>query len=188
MTPDTILIVDDEQAVLSSLYRTLHSEPWEVFTELSGEQALVRMRTQPFKVVISDERMIGMQGAELLTTIKVLHPQTVRILLTGNASLDSMINVINYGEVFRCLTKPWDNDNLKLIIRAALHKHDQEQKVIDLFKMFGDHPELLPHIEQTYPGISRIINSKSSNLSLPTLNNEELLKVMKLMGPLEQTA
>jgi DNA-binding NtrC family response regulator len=181
MTIDTVLIVDDEPSVLSSLYRALHSEPWEVFTELSGEQALVRMREQPIKVLISDERMANMQGTELLSTVKILYPQTVRILLTGNACLESVISVINYGEIFRLLTKPWDDDNLKLIIRAALNKYDRQQKVLSVFKMFDDNPALLPFIEHNYPRICSALKDKQCALSDPVLNDDELREVMQLL-------
>lgn len=184
---DSILVVDDEPSVLSSLYRALRSEPWEIVTELSGEQALQRMRERPFKVVISDERMARMQGTEFLSTIKVLYPQTVRILLTGNASLDSVINIINYGEVFRYLTKPWDSENLILIVRAALHKYDRELKMKNLFRLFGDHPELVPHIEERFPGISRVFTDSPNTLTLPVLSDEELKEIMLLLGPIDDS-
>jgi two-component system probable response regulator PhcQ len=181
MPNNTILIVDDEPSVLTSLYRALHSESWEVLTELSGEQALVRMRERPIKVLISDGRMVNMQGAELLTTAKIMHPQTVRILLTGYVNLESVINVINYCEVFRLLTKPWNDDTLKMIVHAALNKYDRQQKVLRVFKMFDDNPVLLPFIEHNYPRICSILKDKRYALSDPDLNNDELQEVMRLL-------
>jgi DNA-binding NtrC family response regulator len=181
MPVNTILIVDDEPSVLSSLYRALHSDTWEVLTELSGEQALVRMRERSVKVLISDGRMANMQGAELLSTAKILYPQTVRILLTGYANLDAVISVINYCEIFRLLTKPWDDDNLKLIIHAALNKYDRQQKVLHVFKMFDENPELLPFIEHNYPRICRVLKDKQYSLSAPVLNDDEFREVMQLL-------
>jgi len=180
MPINTILIVDDEPSILSSLYRTLHTDSWEVITELSGEKALTRMREQPIKVLISDERMFNMQGTELLSTVKILYPQTVRILLTGYAKLDSVISVINYGEIFRLLTKPWDDDSLKMIIHAALNKYDRQQKVLRVFKMFDDNPALLPFIEHNYPSICRALKDKQYALSDPVLNDDELRDVLQL--------
>jgi DNA-binding NtrC family response regulator len=181
MPVNTILIVDDEPSVLSSLYRALHSESWEVLTELSGEQALERMRERPVKVLISDGRMANMQGAELLSTAKILYPQTVRILLTGYANLDAVISVINYCEIFRLLTKPWNDDTLKMIIHAALNKYDRQQKVLHVFKMFDDNPALLPFIEHNYPRICSVLQNKQYALSAPVLNEDEFRDVMQLL-------
>jgi DNA-binding NtrC family response regulator len=181
MPINTILIVDDEPSILSSLNRALSSESWEVITELSGEQALVRMRERPIKVLISDGRMANMQGSELLTTAKILYPQTVRILLTGYANLDSVISVINYCEIFRLLTKPWNDDTLKMIIHAALNKYDRQMKVLRVFKMFDENPALLPFIEHNYPRICKVLKDKQYALSDPTLNDDELRDVMQLL-------
>jgi DNA-binding NtrC family response regulator len=180
MSINTILIVDDEPSILSSLYRTLHSDSWDVITELSGEKALERMREQSIKVIISDERMANMQGTELLSTVKTLYPQTVRILLTGCAKLDSVISVINYCEIFRLLTKPWDDYALKMIIHAALNKYDKQQKVLRVFKMFDDNPVLLPFIEHNHPGICRNLKDNQYDLSDPVLDDDELRDVMQL--------
>jgi len=75
-----ILLVDDEVNVLSALTRALFDEPYEVTCAKSGEEALELIATTPFKLVISDEKMIGMQGSELLAIIKEKHPHTLRIL------------------------------------------------------------------------------------------------------------
>ncbi len=182
MTKDTILIVDDEPSVLSSIYRALRSEKWDVLTELSGEQALVRMGEQPIKVVISDERMAKMQGSEFLSLARTLYPKSVRILLTGHASLESAINVINNGEVFRFLTKPWNDENLKQVIRDALHKYDREQLVLNALKTLESRPELLNHIESKYPGIIQYVLDKQCAELLTALSDDELEEVLRILG------
>lgn len=182
MLKDTILVVDDEPSVLSSIFRTLRSEPWEVITELSGEQALCIMRDRPIKVVISDEKMTKMQGAEFLSIVRALYPQTVRILLTGHASIESAIEVINHGGVFRFLTKPWDNERLKRDIRDALGKYDRETKVREILKSFAEKPEMLPHIDRKYPGISQALGNNQTALMLPVLSDSELEEVLELLG------
>ncbi len=136
VSEDTILIVDDEPSVLTSLYRSLRKEPWEVLTELSGEQALIRMSKRPIKVVISDERMAKMHGTEFLTLVQNLYPQTVRIMLTGHASMESVVSLINNNCIFRFMIKPWDDENVKHVIRESLCKYDREQAVVhDLQKL-----------------------------------------------------
>ena len=183
MNKDTILIVDDEPSVLSSLYRSLRSEPWEVLTELSGEQALVRLGERPIKVVISDERMAKMQGTEFLSVARALYPQTVRIMLTGHASLESAISVINNGGIFRFLTKPWNDDDIKQVVREALLKYDREQAVLDAIKSLEDRPDLLPHIEKKYPGISKFILDKQCAELLSSLSDGDLAELLHLLEP-----
>jgi DNA-binding NtrC family response regulator len=187
MTKDTILIVDDEPSVLSAICRALYDEPWDIITELSGEQGLVRIAEQPVKVVISDERMAKMQGSEFLALARQSSPQTVRILLTGHASLEAAINVINNGEVFRFLTKPWDDGTLKQIIRDALRKYDREQDVIKALKILEDNPQLLSNIEGKYPEISKAAPHGHSAVLLSALNDIELEEVLQLLGKIDTT-
>jgi len=123
---DTVLLVDDEHHVLTSLTRILADELFEVVCAGSGEEALKLMETTPVKVVVSDERMVGMQGSELLTKIKELYPHTQRILLTGHASEEATMKAVNQGEIYRFFTKPWDEDELKSAIRSAIDKYNLE--------------------------------------------------------------
>ena len=143
------------------------------------------MRERTIKVVITDERMAKMQGAEFLSLIRALYPQTVRILLTGHASLESAIKVINDAEVFRFLTKPWNNENLIQVVRDALHKYDREQQIMKVFKRFGDHPHMFTDIEKKFPGISQFIRDKKGVVSLPALSDDELEEVLKLLSPIK---
>ena len=181
MNKDVILIVDDEPSVLSSLYRSLRSEPWEIMTELSGEQALVRMGERPVKVLISDQRMPKMQGSELLSTTQLLYPHTVRILLTGHSSLEASTNAINYGEVFSYLTKPWNDEDLKQVIREALNKYDREQEVISVLKRLEDRSELLSDIVIKFPDISQFIQDKHRAALLTDMSVDQLEEVLRLL-------
>jgi DNA-binding NtrC family response regulator len=118
----TILIVDDEPLILSSLHRSLRSEEYDIITSLSGEDALRIMRSKNINVVISDQSMNGIQGIEFLLLAKKYRPQTVRILLTGHADMELAVEAVNKGEVFRFLTKPWDHVELKEAVECALAK------------------------------------------------------------------
>jgi len=115
-----ILLVDDEVNVLSALSRALMDEPFEIVTAQSGEEALRLLERQRFKLIISDERMSGMQGSELLAIVRDKYPETVRMLLTGHATLESALKAVNQGEIYRFFTKPWDNLELKFAICSAL--------------------------------------------------------------------
>lgn len=114
-----LLCVDDEPLVLNALMR-LFRPHYEVGIATSGAQALQLMSTLPFDVVISDQRMPGMSGVELLAQIREKHPHAMRILLTGYADLQATLDAVNRGEVFRYVTKPWNNDQLRQIVQQAM--------------------------------------------------------------------
>jgi len=103
---DKILFVDDEANVIQSMKRQLRKR-FPMQTALSGDEALRKMKEEgPFAVIVSDMRMPGMNGIELLKKVKNLYPDTVRIMLTGNADQETAIEAVNSGEIFRFLTKP----------------------------------------------------------------------------------
>jgi len=120
---DTILLVDDEPHVLSALTRTLRNSPYQVLTAESGSQALEIMETQEIKIIVSDEQMKGMRGSELLVEVQKRFPHTIRILLTGHATLEAATRAVNEGQVYRFLTKPWDDAMLRLSLSAAIEKY-----------------------------------------------------------------
>jgi DNA-binding NtrC family response regulator len=113
-----VLCVDDDELVLSSLSRLFRAD-YEVTTASSGEAALRLVQQQAFDVIVSDQRMPGMKGVELLRQTKELAPQTMRVLLTGYADLTAIVGSVNDAEVFRYITKPWQNEALRQTIAAA---------------------------------------------------------------------
>lgn len=115
-----LLLVDDEENILRSLRRSLRNEPYQVETACSGEEALDLMAKQRIDLVISDARMPGMDGPTLLAQIKRHYPWCIRILLTGYTDITSTIKAINEGQLYRYIKKPWEDDELRLIIRQAL--------------------------------------------------------------------
>jgi len=117
---ETILFVDDEPAVLEGYQRLLRQE-FEIETAASGEQALEKLTNKgPFAVVVSDMRMPGMDGAQLLAKIMVKFPQVMRIMLTGNSDLPAAMRAVNEGNVYRFLTKPCEKEDLVRTINTAL--------------------------------------------------------------------
>lgn len=171
---DAILLVDDEPSVLSALSRALHSERYDVYTELSGELALERMCSQTFKVVISDERMTRMQGSEFLARVRRNCPGTVRILLTGHASLEAAMRAVNEGGVFKFLVKPWDDVALKQTVREAIAKHDVEQEAWRIFSMLQQQQTNLDGLEDQYPGISHVERASDGRLMMPEMSDAAL--------------
>ncbi len=119
-----ILLVDDEPMVLSSLSRLLEDD-YTVHTANGGIQALEIVKREPIKVVISDQRMPGMLGHEVLRQIKSISPNTVRMLLTGYSDLDAIISSVNAGEIFRYINKPWKADNLCNLVKLGIQIYDR---------------------------------------------------------------
>jgi FixJ family two-component response regulator len=120
MPADKILFVDDEAPILDG-YRRLLRQEFLVSTALSGEEGLAAIQANgPYPVVISDMRMPGMNGAEFLAQVRRRAPDSVRMLLTGHADLDTAIDAVNRGNIFRFLTKPCEKPTLMEAIRSGL--------------------------------------------------------------------
>jgi response regulator RpfG family c-di-GMP phosphodiesterase len=114
----TVLCVDDEQFVVASLARLLRHD-YNVLTATSGEDALALVQHHKVDVLVSDQRMPGMKGVDLLRRVKESSPATMRILLTGYADLNAIVDSVNEGEVFRYITKPWKNEVLRYTVNVA---------------------------------------------------------------------
>ena len=118
--PEQILLVDDERNILDGYRRSLRGE-FLMDTAQSGQEALELIESKgPYAVVISDMRMPGMDGIELLRRVKSEAPETVRVMLTGNADMDTAVEAINEGSIFRFLNKPCDKERMAKTITAAL--------------------------------------------------------------------
>lgn len=115
-----ILFVDDEKDILASLKRLFMDEGYEIFTAQGGPHALELLKNGAVDLIVSDQRMPVMSGVEFLKQSKGLAPDSIRILLTGYADISAAIDSINKGEVYRYITKPWNDDELKAIIRDGL--------------------------------------------------------------------
>jgi DNA-binding NtrC family response regulator len=116
--PLRILFVDDEERIVS-LLRTIFRQSYEVHTATSADEALQIVGKTHIHVIVSDQRMPGMLGIELLSRVRQLSPNTMRVLLTGYSDLAAIVGSVNDGEVFRYINKPWDHTEIKQIIAQA---------------------------------------------------------------------
>jgi two-component system, probable response regulator PhcQ len=124
----TILLVDDEPNVTDALKRALRREPYEILTATSGTAAQQLLERQHVDVVVSDEQMPGMSGSEFLSMVRKQFPHTIRMILSGQASLEAAVRAINEGEVYRFFLKPCNSTDLIFTIQQALaHKRLEEQ-------------------------------------------------------------
>jgi two-component system, probable response regulator PhcQ len=119
-----ILIVDDDPAVPPAIRRALHKQPYEVLGATSASAALQVLDATPVDVVISDEEMPGVRGTNLLKKVRELYPNTIRFILTGNATLSVALHAINAGGVNQFLLKPCNPAELIVAIRQELEKRD----------------------------------------------------------------
>jgi len=119
-----VLLVDDEPSILSSLRRLLRREGYTIFTASGGAEGLEVLATHEVGVVISDARMPEMSGAEFLGRVREMHPDTVRIMLSGYTDLDAVTSAVNRGELFRFLGKPWDDAELLETLRDAFRHYE----------------------------------------------------------------
>jgi FixJ family two-component response regulator len=118
-----IMVVDDEEAILETMTFTF-MDVYEVLTSVDARAALdILDENAPVSVVITDQRMPKMSGVEFLTEVFARHPLTVRIMLTGFADADATIQAINDGHVWAYISKPWDPDQLKTIVKRAVEHH-----------------------------------------------------------------
>jgi len=125
--PHKVLVVDDEPQVGKALRRLLEMEKLESVCADSGESALeiLKSATQPFSLIISDQKMPGMEGTQFLEHSKTLHPETIRFLITGYSQMETIINAVNKGAVQRYISKPWNNDELLVAIRSGIEQYER---------------------------------------------------------------
>lgn len=119
-----IMFVDDELNVLKAMRRIFRQENYEITTAESADQALDIIRQKEMHVIISDFRMPGMNGGDFLKKVKEIHPRTIRIMLTGHADVNAVMGAINEGAVYKFITKPWNDDDLRLTISLAIEKFE----------------------------------------------------------------
>ena len=177
---NSILIVDDEPDVISAIKRSLMEETYNIFSANSGVEALKILKEHKIKLVISDEMMPGMTGTEFLSAVKNIFPETIRIMLTGHASIQAAMKAVNSGEIYRFFSKPWDDIELKLSIRSAFEKYDLEEENRRLLKTVKRQESEIKQLEKMHPGITSMKKDNEGHFILPEISDddEELSKII----------
>jgi len=132
MSEHTVLCVDDETGIRNAIKRVLRNEPYRLLTAASGPEGLAVLDEESVQVVISDQRMPSMIGIEFLQQVKENWPDTVRVILSGYADLAAVVDSINKGEVYRFLTKPWNDEELKATVRQCLEHYELLRENVSL--------------------------------------------------------
>ena len=123
----TILIVDDEPRVLDALEAVLAAE-FRVLRAASGPAALELLRTDDVAVVLTDYKMPGMTGVEMLRECQTIAPDAVRLVLTAYTDVDSLMDAVNTGHIYHFVAKPWDSNELLIVLRRAVERHALAQE------------------------------------------------------------
>lgn len=148
--PHRLLLVDDDARVTQALQRTLRAAvPWDVQTANSAREAIALLERESFDAVISDERMPETTGSELLREVRRRWPETIRIILTGEASLESTIRAINEAEIYRFLTKPCRTDEIVACVEAAFRAKDPKDPPLPA----PPHGALAEHFDRALSGL-----------------------------------
>ncbi|SEA23276.1 EAL domain-containing protein [Alkalimonas amylolytica] len=127
VSPRTLLILDDDENLLKALNRQLRHEGYRILTASNAEQALELLSLHQVQVVLAEHQLQvsdTMNGLDFLRQIKLIHSDTVRIVLSGNTELKAVFKAVNDGAVFRFLTKPWDKEHLNQVLKQAFHESD----------------------------------------------------------------
>jgi len=186
-----VLFVDDEQKILDSFMLNLKRR-YDIHLALGPEEALARIASDgPFQVVVSDYKMPGMNGVELLSKVMTVSPKTVRIMLTGHADMDVSIAAVNSGQVFRFLTKPCSMENLTGAIDAALEQNrllNLEKELLrnTLLGSINVIVEILSIVNPLAFGrsdrIRRLVMGLTKALKLPNSSKYELAALLSQIG------
>ncbi len=122
--PPAVLVVDDDATALHLVAETLRADGYDVAEAGGGAAALEQVRARAFAVIVSDQKMPCLSGLEFFRQVRVLQPDASRVLLTGVVEMDTIIEAINQGEVYRFVVKPWLRDELLATVRDAAQRHD----------------------------------------------------------------
>ncbi len=163
-----LLIVDDEENILHALRRTLRKEPFEIETASNAREAAEKFYEKPFDIVISDYKMPGINGLEFLKWVRDNYPDTIRIVLTGQADLEVAVEAINEGEIYRFFTKPWDDEELRLSLRIAAKSLELERENRRLLEELENARNILDKLEEQYPGITKVKRDEEGRIILDT--------------------
>lgn len=171
-----ILCVDDEPNILSALKRLFRGAGFQVRTALGGAAGLALLEMEPVDLVISDMRMPEMDGTEFLQQVRQRWPLTMRLLLTGHSEVNSIIGAINRGEIYRYIAKPWDDNDVVLIVRQALERRALEHEKRRLERLTEQQNQALKALNA---GLEAKVLERTSELSMANTALEDANEKLK---------
>jgi signal transduction histidine kinase len=162
-----LLIIDDEPEIVKALTRQFRRK-YKVFSTSNAREAFDILEREHIQVVVSDQRMPGMSGVEFFSRIKTKYPDALKLILTGYSDIEAVIGAINEGQIFRYVTKPWNPEELNVIVKEAFEKHELITNNRKLMQQLKDANETLEHKVQ-----ERTKELAKANQTLIDLNSEK---------------
>lgn len=166
----TILFVDDEPNILTALKRAMRKEDFRVLTADSGAAGIEILTRNDVSVIVSDQNMPGMVGAEFLAKSKELAPHAVRMMLTGYSDIETATRAINEGEISRFITKPWNDEDLALILHDAIRR----------FNLEGENRGLAQKLSQVNADLENKVRERTHELQTALDENVALTSKLEL--------
>ena len=158
-----LMLVDDEANILSALQRVFAREPYEIETFTDATTALMRAREAEFDLVLSDYRMPEVDGVAFLTILRTLQPDTARLILSGFADMDALLGAINDAHIFRFISKPWHDGELRTTVAQALTYRTtllENRRLADQVReqqvVLHRQQHELERLEREHPGITEV--------------------------------
>ncbi len=173
-----ILLVDDEPNVLNALRRVFRQESYKILTANNGEEAIEVLAKESCQLMVSDFKMPGMNGGELMRRTKQLYPEMIRIMLTGHADTEAVVAAMKEGAVYKFILKPWNDDDLRVTVGLAFEQHDLIQRNKELTKQNTKHAKEIS-------ALSKLAVSNRSQLAIMLhkrnlLNDKQLQEIHRL--------
>lgn len=166
-----ILLLDDEANILSALKRLLREEDWQIDAFTDAESAVEALSTATYSVIVSDYKMPVMDGVTFLQFARQRQPDAIRLMLSGHGDRQSMISAINRAEIYRFLSKPWEEYEIQAAIRSAVDLYEvtvENRQLLDQIKRQNDllrrREEELLRLEQDNPGITRVRRDQDGSI------------------------
>jgi DNA-binding NtrC family response regulator len=183
MSRPVILLVDDESWVVDGISRVLWDEDYEILSASCADEAWSIMKQRAVDVIVSDERMPGRQGSELLGDVRREYPCTIRLLLTGHATIEAAARAINDGEIFRFLLKPCNPEELKKAIALALEERADKLEAARVLKPIHESRDAMKVLEREHPGISTLAQTEDGAIivDVEDVNISEITDDIKSM-------
>ncbi len=176
----TVLLVDDEPNIVAALKRLLRPDGYQILSAHGGEEGLEVLLQNEVDVIVSDQRMPGMLGADFLRAAKSRYPQTIRIMLSGYTELQSVTAAVNEGAIYKFLTKPWDDEQLRTHIADAFRLKEiaDENERLNLELRTANH-----ELAKTNRKMTELLGQKQQQITLDAtcLNvSREMLQFLPL--------
>ncbi|MCK4501489.1 MAG: response regulator, partial [Desulfuromonadales bacterium] len=164
-TTPKILFIDEEQHTLTSLQRLMQNEKWHCHYVSSAKEALTYLQNQAVDLLVSDINVVDMDGIKFITDIRTNYPSIVRIFLTNYAKEEMTLNALAGGYVQQIIPKPWDDQELKEIIRSALRQRKQQANYSVEFQKRMNSIPLLPMLPKSYSDIRSCITDDEIDIN-----------------------